>query len=183
MVDNRLPSLGAKTMLGIIVVERKNDFELMVKFKYIKSNFTEMKDDFKDSISQREYDPENKAWLVPNSCLDEVKDWCEQAKGVWVSNVEYRLDAVNDSKKDENTNKTKDWTVNDKFNDFDNLIISPKLASYYSTLYLTPNAPQELITFVWKKLAQMYHPDKNGGDGSKMTAINAAYQEIEKERK
>ena len=43
------------------------------------------------------------------------------------------------------------------------------------TLHLQPTAPPELVRAAFKTLAQLHHPDKPGGDTSKMQAVNNAY--------
>lgn len=63
-------------------------------------------------------------------------------------------------------------------------IQSPPTASeedIYKTLYVTSDAPMEIIKYAYKILANIYHPDK-GGDLTKMTAINLAYNQIKKIR-
>ena len=51
----------------------------------------------------------------------------------------------------------------------------------YSTLHLLPDAPVEVVTAAYRALAQLHHPDR-GGSGHRMAQINAAYEQIGKER-
>lgn len=51
--------------------------------------------------------------------------------------------------------------------------------SAFLTLYVTGNAPKEVIKAAYRALAQMHHPD-SGGDTETMARINAAYQELQK---
>ena len=47
----------------------------------------------------------------------------------------------------------------------------------YSTLFVTPNAPPEVIQAAYRALAKLYHPDF-GGDPSRMVELNKAYDEL-----
>lgn len=49
----------------------------------------------------------------------------------------------------------------------------------YATLYVTADAPKQVITAAYRALASLHHPD-NGGDTEVMARINAAYQELKK---
>lgn len=47
----------------------------------------------------------------------------------------------------------------------------------FGVLYVTPNAPKEVIKAAYRVLAQLYHPDR-GGDTALMQQLNAAYDEL-----
>lgn len=49
----------------------------------------------------------------------------------------------------------------------------------HQTLFVTPDAPKEVIMSAYRALAKLNHPDK-GGDVKQMEAINLAYERIEK---
>ena len=51
----------------------------------------------------------------------------------------------------------------------------------YSTLHLLPTAPAEVVDAVWRKLAQLHHPDK-GGSQADFLVYSAAYQRIRGKR-
>jgi DnaJ-class molecular chaperone len=53
----------------------------------------------------------------------------------------------------------------------------PQVHSPYSVLYVSPDAPQEVIQAAYRALANLYHPDR-GGNPEKMKALNIAFQEI-----
>lgn len=61
---------------------------------------------------------------------------------------------------------------------FEQKTILPTLDSY-STLYVTPNAPKEVITAAYRVLAKIHHPDA-GGTNEMMTRINAAYTDLQR---
>jgi len=48
----------------------------------------------------------------------------------------------------------------------------------HATLHLLPSAPPELIRAAFKCLAQLHHPDKQGGDEEIMKRISDAYQRL-----
>ncbi len=52
-------------------------------------------------------------------------------------------------------------------------------SSTYSTLFLTSDAPPEVIRAAYKALSFLHHPDR-GGDMIKMQELNAAMQKISK---
>lgn len=47
----------------------------------------------------------------------------------------------------------------------------------YAILYLQPDAPDAILEVVYRKLAQLFHPDR-GGDEEQFKRITAAYQRI-----
>ncbi len=49
----------------------------------------------------------------------------------------------------------------------------------HRTLFLTDDAPPEIVPVVYKALAKLCHPDK-GGDVRQMQRINEAYEQIQK---
>lgn len=51
------------------------------------------------------------------------------------------------------------------------------LAAAYRTLYLTPDAPAEVIKAVYRTLSKIHHPD-SGGSTSDMQRLNAAYDRL-----
>ena len=57
-----------------------------------------------------------------------------------------------------------------------------KSKNYYEILFLTPQAPEELIKAAYKILSKSYHPD-HGGTHEKMSELNLAYQELQKLKK
>ena len=54
---------------------------------------------------------------------------------------------------------------------------------YYSTLGINKNASQEEIKKAYKKQSMAHHPDRTGGDDSKFTEINEAYQTLNDPKK
>lgn len=52
----------------------------------------------------------------------------------------------------------------------------------YQTLYVTEDAPKQVIVAAYRALAQLHHPD-NGGDTEVMSRINAAYQELKRKER
>lgn len=47
--------------------------------------------------------------------------------------------------------------------------------SAYAALYLTPDAPPEMVQAAWRALAKIHHPDV-GGEAAAMARINDAYR-------
>lgn len=56
---------------------------------------------------------------------------------------------------------------------------SPPPSSHHAKLYVTPDAPPEVIKAAYKALAMKYHPDR-GGDGRAMVEVNAAFEALQK---
>lgn len=54
---------------------------------------------------------------------------------------------------------------------------APSAPSAYSELYVTPNAPVEVIKAAYRALVVVHHPDK-GGDPAKFRSIQEAYETI-----
>ncbi|MDO8571555.1 MAG: DnaJ domain-containing protein [bacterium] len=57
------------------------------------------------------------------------------------------------------------------------------MKDYYETLGVTRNASKEDIQEVFRKLAQIYHPDKKVGNERKFKEINEAYSVLSDEKK
>jgi hypothetical protein len=55
-------------------------------------------------------------------------------------------------------------------------------SSHHDTLFVTPNAPKEVITAAWRALCSTHHPDK-GGSLESMQKINEAYNALKKQGK
>ncbi len=47
----------------------------------------------------------------------------------------------------------------------------------FDVLYVTPEAPPEVIAAAYRALSKLHHPDRNG-DTSRMAALNAAYEAL-----
>ncbi len=54
---------------------------------------------------------------------------------------------------------------------------APAKVDAYTTLYLLPDAPAEVVRAAYKALAMKHHPD-HGGDMVTMQTINAAYRQL-----
>lgn len=48
----------------------------------------------------------------------------------------------------------------------------------YEVLGVHPSCPQETITMLYRSLAKVHHPDREGGDADRMAEINRAYELI-----
>ncbi len=55
-----------------------------------------------------------------------------------------------------------------------------KTVTAYQTLYVTPNAPKEVVTAAWRALSKLHH-EANGGDQEVLARINAAHTELKKQ--
>ena len=52
-------------------------------------------------------------------------------------------------------------------------------AKTFAALHLLPTAPPELVKTAYKTLALLSHPDRPGGDGEQMRALNASYEALQ----
>lgn len=59
------------------------------------------------------------------------------------------------------------------------IIGSKPSPSAYATLYVTQDAPRQVIEAAFRVLAKLHHPD-SGGDTETMSRINQAFQELKK---
>lgn len=50
-----------------------------------------------------------------------------------------------------------------------------EIIDHYLTLQLDPTAEPEVVRAAYRALAQKYHPDREGGSGERMIAINQAW--------
>lgn len=53
---------------------------------------------------------------------------------------------------------------------------------WWTVLGVSPIAEAGVVERAYRALAMQYHPDRNGGDGSRFAAINAAHAEFKRER-
>lgn len=181
-------------MNKIIVTSAEDKLEVRFVVDGTKDEFDQMLDDFKKVIISRKWQPDKKVWIVSDFCKITLKKWCLESQ--WWDNVVWDSEQIKyggskpppgpqpgpppgGKKKTSSPPGGKSPGFED-FVDFDSHDNGSK--KLYAALYLTPDAPSELIEFVWKKLMMMYHPDKNPAPqaGAKATAVNAAYQEIKK---
>ena len=176
------------------IIITKNEYSFNVKFKVDGDEFNGMLSDFKFTISNRKWNPTQKVWEVSKLSEKELKDWCLNSE--WWDNVNWDGTPLKGSSQQASSSKTsyqqKSYqdteqksfkTSADNFEDFADLDpVRKEKENLYNVLYLTPEAPIELVEKVWKMLMLLHHPDK-GGDTAKATAINAAYQKIKEKSK
>jgi hypothetical protein len=162
----------------------KDQFVFKVQFAVedTKEAFFEMLNDFKATIPSfaRKWQPAEKVWEVTNTHEAVLKKWCMESK--WWNVIVWNGQTFGQSDSGKSQDSKKKASADD-FEDFADLDVDPKRKEkekLYAVLYLTPDAPFEIVKLVWKKLITLYHPDK-GGDVKKAAAINAAYQQIEDE--
>ena len=101
----------------------------------------------------RTYSPASREWFIHASARDSLEMWLDDAREVCGASVEWQPTKHK---------RTHTRTVPDAF----------------ATLYLLPSAPPELIRAAFKCLAQLHHPDKQGGDEEIMKRISDAYQRL-----
>ena len=173
------------------IIVTQNEYSFNVKFKVDGSgdDFDDMLSDFKSSISNRKWNPTLKVWKVSNVFEKVLKDWCLISE--WWDTVEWcgqilkagiYQKASSEQKSYQSEQKSFKSSA-DNFENFPDLDpVRKEKENLYNVLYLTPEAPFELVEKVWKMLMLLHHPDK-GGDTAKAAAINAAYQKIKENKK
>lgn len=73
------------------------------------------------------------------------------------------------------------WTVNSQQRT-KTIVPSLTLHEAYQTLHLDSNAPDSIVSVVWRHLAYEEHPDR-GGDAELFRKYSEAYQQIKKDGK
>jgi len=109
----------------------------------------------------RVYVPDRKTWRVDADAHDELHGWLADARSTFSARIEWisgEADADPDA----------EWTPPKR--------ARPTLVDPYTTLWLLPGAPPELVRAAFKCLATLHHPDKPGGDTEAMQRINDAYR-------
>lgn len=113
--------------------------------------------------SALEYDENSEQWVVIESATDHVHRWSAYASKNLFAQVEWW--SSDDDEPEE------DWTPPPP----------PRQRlmkeDAYKTLFLQPNSPPELVRVVFRYLATVYDPDKDG-DEENLKAINAAYKQL-----
>ena len=100
----------------------------------------------------RRYDPDQKSWLIYDR--SNMMRWCRRLEESW---GEVLLDIPISAQQGS----------------------SPVNSPLFRALYVTPDAPLDVIKASYKALARLYHPDLVGEDGhDQMVAINRAYEAI-----
>ena len=167
-----------------IIIVTQDKYVFKVKFKVDGDDFQEMLSDFKLSISNRKWNPTEKVWEVSNIYEKDLKNWCLVSE--WWNTVEWCGQILKAGTYQKASSEQKSYQSEqkpfkssaDNFEDFADLDpVRKEKENLYNVLYLTPEAPFELVEKVWKMLMLLHHPDK-GGDTAKAAAINAAYQKI-----
>lgn len=139
-----------------IAIKRHGTGEYAVKVTSVSS------DAFSDAIEwlklcidkyDRRYSPELKTWIISSS----------GSLHYWLDKVNQHYDLIVDYPE----------TVGVKPNQ------NPQLTAAFTVLYLTPDAPLEVIKSSYKALSRLYHPDVAGEESTaQMVLINQAYQQI-----
>lgn len=105
---------------------------------------------------QRQYDPETRHWFIEAEARPDFYKWLENFE------ASHAVSTI--------------W--NGPGTHHPPPVRNPAVINPYAVLHLLPSAPPELVKAAYKALAQIYHPDKTGGDDETMRAINAAYERL-----
>lgn len=118
-------------------------------------------------LSCRKYDPTTRQWSIHESKLPHIVSYGYKCfDHVDYSTLAYAL-------KKEINDTVAGW----KNSRPDLKQATPK--DPYSTLFIVPQAPWEVIKASYTALVQMHHPDK-GGDAEKFIEIQTAYEALKK---
>ena len=115
-------------------------------------------------VANRMWDPLTKTWTVSEAFGLPIKSLCDR---VWGSTSVMFIDAAHQQSHSANQTQTPIVRRNAPLDEV--LLTFVKLLPY--------NAARKAYLFA----AQELHPDKQGGDSTKMTSINAAWTRIEQE--
>ncbi len=111
--------------------------------------------------SCRNYDPQTKAWHVDGMASAYAHDWLDYCRATLGAEVTWFGATRTEKKQSPPPKKVR---------------LVPHVECY-STLYLVPGCPPELVKAAYRCLAQIHHPDK-GGDTEAMQRINEAYRRL-----
>jgi DnaJ-domain-containing protein 1 len=110
----------------------------------------------------RVYVPGRKTWRVDAYAAADLRAWLAYGRGTFNARIEWIGGEAA-------TDPDAEWTPPPS---------KPRTSDPYTALWLLPGAPPEVVKAAYKALATLHHPDKPGGDGERMRAINSAYQQL-----
>jgi len=124
--------------------------------------------------SMRHWEPDHKAWVVRTALFEDVHKLLDD----YFPNEEW---AVADDAKDA-IQMVYHKQVNPGGAQASSAPSGPPTSfGPYATLYINNSAPDAVVKAAHKALTRLYHPDL-GGDPKAMGAVNAAFEDIKKER-
>jgi hypothetical protein len=148
---------------AIHITPTPEGFRVTMK-RLTRDNFGDAIDTLKRSVppNLREFEPDSKTWFVSTAGRTYLDAWlghmsvAHSASVEWLSTDETSSDAHEHARKPH----------------------KPAKVDAYTTLYLLPDAPVEVVKAAYKALAVLHHPDKPTGDTRRMQEIVAAYKQL-----
>ncbi len=144
---------------AIHITPTPEGFRVTMK-RLTRDNFGDAIDTLKRSVppNLREFEPDSKTWFVSTAGRTYLDAWLGHMSVAHSASVEW-------------------LSTDETSSDTHERAHPPAKVDAYTTLYLLPDAPVEVVRAAYKALAIKHHPDL-GGDVRAMQNINAAYKQL-----
>ncbi len=137
----------------------------------------------------RVYDRLSKCWIILAQAVVELESYLSTMTARFCADVVASAEAESNAHEEYNERRQKKQSAPDDEHGQQQQRESPfdrrqkmTLQRAYATLFITANAPAEVIQGAYRALAKLHHPDL-GGDGKTMRTINHAYEVLMDELK
>lgn len=153
----------------MISVESNGPGELRIRTPFDRDYIDRMK--FEISSNMRQWDVQEKVWIVQSSVFDEIHHLISEYFPGHVILISYDAQAEIDRYHEKPPQARQGESSH-------SIAIS---TGPYAVLFINDSAPNCVVDAAYKALAKLYHPDC-GGDSGSMSRINSAIASIKKLR-
>lgn len=131
---------------------------------------------------KRTYDPTSYTWYFGSEYFDLVKmlfDGHREYTLTIVSENEVKKKLEESQQASQSSWHPAQYSIEDELQRFSNLLVTgniiPPIDNNQSLLNKIKNITKSEAIRLYRKAATVYHPDRNGGDGSKMSELNSVW--------